>query len=96
MPGSNNEVLNNLRFGPASGDKSDIVAAWCKGAAACVRCDPQEPTPQTLEVLVRLLPGSRTKKVQMPGSWEAPKQAKPWQLVDQKGRRFFYECEPAG
>ncbi|MER9591950.1 hypothetical protein NKI94_24510 [Mesorhizobium australicum] len=95
MPGSNNEVLNNLRFGPASGNKSDIVAAWCKGTTACVKCDPPEPTSQTLEVLVTLLPGGHTKKVQMAGSWEAPKQAKPWQLVDRKGRRFFYECEPA-
>lgn len=93
LPGTNDNVLNNLRFGPASGNKSDIVAGWCKETATCVKCDPQEPTSQTPEVLVQLLPGSRTKKVQMPGVWDVPQLAKPWQLVDRKGRRFFYKCE---
>ncbi|CDX42917.1 conserved hypothetical protein [Mesorhizobium plurifarium] len=96
LPGTNDEVLNNLRFGPASGNKSDIVAGWCKETAACVKCDPPGPTAQTPEVLVRLLPGTRTKKIAMKGSWDVPKQAKPWQLVDKKGTRFLYECEPAG
>lgn len=92
LPGQSDTILNNLRFGPVNGTKSKVLTEWCDTLAACVACEPQAPTEQTPEVLVSLQPNAPTKKVQMPGQWAKPAKPKPWQIVDRKGRRYFYEC----
>lgn len=92
LPGGSDMILNNLRFGPVAGTKAQALMGWCAALAACVTCEPQAPTEQTPEVLVGMKPGAPTKKVEMPGTWARPAKPKPWQIVDRKGRRYFYEC----
>jgi hypothetical protein len=98
MPGSNDEVLNNLRIGPATGLKEDIVRAWCgqEEAGACVTCEPDQPTADTVEVVVWLRDNAPVEKRQLDGVWLVPlsgAQSEPWQIVNAKGERFYYECK---
>jgi len=97
MPGSNNEALNNLRIGPATGRKEDVVRDWCsQQAGACVSCEPSQPTADTVEVLVRLRDNPPLEKRQLDGTWAVPApgiQSEPWQIVNAKGERFYYECK---
>lgn len=98
MPGSNNEALNNIRIGPATGRKEDVVRAWCSQveAGACVSCEPDQPTGDTVEVLVRLRDNAPLEKRQLDGVWPVPQaggQSEPWQIVNARGERFYYECK---
>jgi hypothetical protein len=98
MPGSNNEGLNNIRIGPAAGQKEDIVRAWCsqEEAGDCISCEPAQPTADTVEVLVRLRDNAPLEKRQLDGVWPVPQpgvQSEPWQIVNAKGERFYYECK---
>jgi hypothetical protein len=98
MPGSNNEALNNIRIGPATGLKEDIIREWCtqENAGACVICEPHNPTADTVEVLVWLRDNAPLEKRQLDGVWPAPQpgtQSEPWQSVNAKGERFYYECK---
>ena len=97
LPGTNTEALYNLRIGPAVGLKEHVIADWCGPAQAgdCVTCDPPQPTSQTNEVVVRLKEGAPVHKRQLDGLWPAGPpgvQPEPWQLVNDKGERFYYEC----
>lgn len=98
MPGSNDEVLNNLRIGPATGLKENIVRTWCsqEKTGACVTCEPDHPTADTVEVLVRLRDNAPVEKRQLDGVWPVPQPgvpSDPWQIVNAKGERFYYECK---
>jgi hypothetical protein len=97
MPGSNNEALNNIRIGPATGRKEDVVRDWCsQQAGACVSCEPSQPTADTVEVLVRLRNNPPLEKRRLDGVWPVPGpgiQSEPWQIVNAKGERFYYECK---
>ena len=100
LPGSNPEVLNNIRIGPAAGPKDRVVRNWCGAAQAenCVRCAPPQPDADTVEVVLELKHGAVVEKKQLDGTWPVPppgSKGEPWQLVDEKGERFFYECRGA-
>jgi hypothetical protein len=97
MPGENNEVLNNLRIGPATGHKEDVVRMWCdkEHAGSCVSCEPDQPSDDS-QVLVRLRKDAPIEKTRLPGTWPAPQtgiETEPWQLVNKQGERFYYECK---
>jgi len=98
MPGIRDDVLNNLRIGPDAGPKEIVIRDWCsaKYAGRCVTCDPSEPTSDTFEVLVRLKKAARVEKSKMDGRWPVPQpgiKLEPWQLVNSRGDRFYYECK---
>jgi hypothetical protein len=98
MPGKNDEALNNIRIGPATGLREDVVRDWCsqEGAGACVSCEPDQPTGDTVEVLVRLRDNAQLEKRQIDGVWPVPQlgvQSEPWQILNAKGDRFYYECK---
>jgi len=97
MPGANEDVLNNLRIGPSVGRKEDIIRTWCsdREAGACVKCDPDQPSADA-EVLVHLRDSPPVEKQKLPGIWPVPQPGatlEPWQLVNNKGERFYYECK---
>ncbi len=97
MPGTRDVVLNNLRIGPDAGAKEKLIRDWCreKHAGRCVSCDPPEPTSDTFEVLIRLKNGAPVEKAKMDGRWPVPQpgvRQEPWQLVNSRGERFYYEC----
>jgi hypothetical protein len=87
-------ILNNLRFGPAVGKKSDILAEWCnaKRAGLCAKCNPAVPNESTSFVEISLLPAAPVKKITMPGEWNVPPK-EPWELIE-GGTRYLYECAP--
>lgn len=98
MPGRYDEILNNIRVGPATGLKEDVIRAWCsqERAGACVSCEPDQPTADTVEVLVWLRDNAPVEKRQLDGVWPVPQpgvQSDPWQIVNAKGERFYYECK---
>ena len=98
MPGSNNKALNNLAIGPAVGPKENVIRAWCslQQAGPCVSCEPDQPTADTVEVLIRLRDHAPVEVKRFPGSWPVPQPglpSEPWQLVNEKGERFYYECK---
>src|SRR5262249_9757741 len=91
---------NNVGIGPAVGPKESVIADWCspQKAGACVTCEPELPTADTVEVLVRLRDGAPVTKRQLDGTWPIPPpgvRSDPWQLVNEKGERFYYECTKA-
>ena len=97
LPGHNDSALNNLRIGPAAGPKEAVLREWCsqKQAGACVVCDPPEPKVDTVEVLVRLRDKAPVERRRLDGTWPIPApnaKPAPWQIVNQKGERFYYEC----
>src|SRR5579864_7939559 len=97
MPGDNDEALNNLRIGPAAGLKEDVIRSWCskEQTGACVSCDPNHPTADS-EVVIHLRQNAPLEKLRLSGTWPvAPQGTKlePWQLVNSKGERFYYECK---
>jgi hypothetical protein len=92
-----NKVLQNLSIGPAAGTKAAVIGSWCKAAQACVTCDPQAITDATNQIIVRLKQDALYDKRQMEGTYP-PSPAnphKPWEDVNEKGERFYYECKPA-
>jgi hypothetical protein len=97
MPGRNDGALNNIRIGPATGLKEDVVRAWCsQQAGASVSCEPSQPTTDTVEVLVRLRENPPLEKRQLDGVWPVPGpgvHSEPWQIGNAKGERFYYECK---
>jgi hypothetical protein len=98
LPGSNDEALDNLRIGPAVGLKETVITDWCspQQAGSCVTCEPSNPTKETNEVLVRLREGAPADKRQLDGLSPIPPPGvtpEPWQIVNQKGQRFYYECK---
>jgi hypothetical protein len=98
MPGSNDEVLNNLRMGPATGSKEAVISDWCSQgkAGACVTCEPDQPVADTVEILVRLWDNAPVEKRQLDGVWPVPQPgipSEPWQIVNARGERFYYECK---
>jgi hypothetical protein len=97
LPGANDEVLYNLRLGPAAGLKENVIREWCthRNAGRCVTCEPTEPTVDTVEVLVSLRRDAPAAKRKLDGVWPLPPPGvpvEPWQLVNEKGERFYYEC----
>ncbi len=97
MPSDNDQVLNNLRFGPAAGKAADVLRDWCssKKAGNCVVCEPSEPDNDTINVLVRLRDKAPVVKRELPGMWPVPRKdqkGQPWELVDSEGHRSYYEC----
>lgn len=97
MPGINDAILNNLRIGPAAGTKWAVTKDWCgpKIAGRCVECNPSAPDEKTAYVQITLRPDAPVERKQMAGKWPiAPPGTsyEPWQLVDQAGNRFLYEC----
>ena len=105
LPGVNEEVLQNLRIGPAVGSKSVVISDWCgpEIAGSCVTCDPKSPDDSTTEVVIELKPKSTFTRKQMAGIWAAPildsetgeqvSPGEPWRLVDKDGKRYFYQCD---
>lgn len=101
MPGGNDDILNNLRIGPATGLKENVIGHWCSNAQAgnCVTCEPNDPKADTTEVLVRLRANPPAEKQQLSSGWAVPTAkapSEPWQLVDNKGTRHYYECTRPG
>lgn len=100
MPGGNDHVLNNLRFGAAAGPAATVIGEWCSNQAApCVTCEPVTPNKNTINVLVRLRPEANVVKQRLPGTWPTPRPGEPvppWQIVDASGTRYFYECIKKG
>jgi hypothetical protein len=92
-----NKVLQNLGIGPAAGTKASVIGSWCKAAQACVTCDPQNITDASNQVIVRLRQDAAYDKRQMEGTYPpSPSNPhKPWEDVNEKGERFYYECKPA-
>jgi pimeloyl-ACP methyl ester carboxylesterase len=98
MPGKKYGVLNNLLIGPASGTKLELIREWCSQnqARGCVNCDPHEQAVDTVEVQVWLKDTARVEKRQFQGQWPVPQpgmKLEPWQLVNPRGERFYYECK---
>lgn len=87
-------VLNNLRFGPSSGDRRDTLSQWCQYAEYCATCSPapddkdQFSTAHT--VSITLIEKPRVEKQKMGGTWSKPVEL--WELVDDTGTRYFYHC----
>jgi hypothetical protein len=90
-----NKVLQNLSIGPAAGTKTTVVGSWCKASQACITCDPKTITDSTNQVIVRLKTDAQYDKRQMEGTYPiSPQNArKPWEDVNEKGERFYYECK---
>lgn len=58
-------------------------------------CDPLEPKADTVEVLVRLRDNAPVERRKLDGTWATPgpnAKPEPWQIVNQSGERFYYEC----
>jgi hypothetical protein len=90
-----NKVLQNLSIGPAAGRKSAVIRSWCTSLAqACVDCDPKDVSDSANEIIVRLKTPAPVDKRQMAGKYPiAPaNDHKPWEDVNEKGERFYYEC----
>lgn len=89
-----NKILQNLAIGPAAGTKTSVVRNWCQANEACVSCDPRDISNAEGQVIVRLKQNAAYDKRQMEGSFP-PSPAnphKPWEDVNDKGERFYYEC----
>jgi hypothetical protein len=87
-------ILNNIRFGPAAGDKRDLLAFWCKNMSSCVNCKPNTTDAEfssASTITVSLKSGPPLIKEKMKGTWTNPKDL--WELVDESGTRYLYRCE---
>jgi hypothetical protein len=90
-----NKVLQNLAIGPSAGTKTAVINQWCSvQARACVTCEPPQLTAASSQVIVRLKSQPPVDRRQMEGTYPPspgnPHQ--PWEDVDDKGQRFYYEC----
>lgn len=89
-----NRILQNLAIGPGAGTKSSVIGNWCKANQACVSCDPANVSEATNQVIVRLKQDPPYDRRQIDGQFP-PSPAnphKPWEDVNDKGERFYYEC----
>lgn len=88
--------LENIAFGPGSGKKYEVVAAWCgpKGAGACVECQPQVPNKDTKTVNISLRPNAPLVLAKRDGTWQKPKGNIPAPMVDDEGVSTYYQCVP--
>ena len=90
--GEDEQKLNNMRIGPQTGRKSDVLANWCGTATAgkCVECKPANPDETARAVEISLRPNAALKKIVMAGDWPNPPK-EPWELIED-GKRFLYDC----
>jgi hypothetical protein len=90
-----NTVLQNIGIGPRVGTKASVVKEWCnKQAQACVACDPTEVSESSNQVIIRLKDHPPVTRRQMDGVYPpAPQNShRPWEDVNERGERFYYEC----
>lgn len=89
-------VINNLKIEDKKGARLQIMEEWCGlDMKDCVHCDGLNNGQDAVEIVVRLKEGAPLVKVFWSDDWPTDSNIdhKKWELVDNKGNRYLYECQ---
>jgi hypothetical protein len=93
-PALENNVLENMAVGPASGLKQDVMISWCQDNVACVACRFDPPSGNSRSVSVELRqarPTMERRPMSLPGPAMAASPPVRYEDIE-AGQRYLWRC----